>query len=240
MTYHGVCIGGNSDWEFVQHSYPYMERPCHLDTDFDLSVYDPIIDYTSLCRRSEIYHFSRLHPGNFPLLHNGDCGLWIHHSLGSPSIIGHVDIETESMGLYQDRIDYLSQFIRYKLDNLPLLCYPFSDMLRMWTEDHRQEEQDRMFAEYIRHAQARALSYQDIEEARRLICDAAEELGRNLEATYRDLSCTAAQLGYELNGQSQSFVGNGEPAYGDDIPGMTLDEFQAWSDALIGEVRESS
>ena len=34
-------------------------------------------------------------------------------------------------------------------------------------------------------------------------------------------------------------LGQYEEPYGDNMPGMTLDEFQAWSDRLIREVKES-
>lgn len=52
------------------------------------------------------------------------------------------------------------------------------------------------------------------------------------------LALTAAELAERLRVLARAMaIGNGEPPYSDDMPGMTLEEFQAWSDQLIREVQ---
>lgn len=43
--------------------------------------------------------------------------------------------------------------------------------------------------------------------------------------------------GYGRVVDQESQVDNGESPYSDNMPGMTLDEFQVWTDQLINEVK---
>lgn len=63
-----------------------------------------------------------------------------------------------------------------------------------------------------------------------------EELTEHLRELAR-LARTMSPASIDTNYPQSRLVGNGEPAYGDDMQGMTLDEFQAWSDQLIREVQ---